>query len=260
MAIGPSDALTSAELPHHTFLKYQMAVVVGPGHALARSRPAPRRAARASCGCSGPRRAEHDGVTRRLLRHFEVPEEGQRIFQSHAAALEEIKRDNGVGVAVTFGVADDLAEGRLVQVDVRGARAEGMWSAMTLPGHSTTVGRRRARPLHHHAARHPGDAAGRRRHDRPLPPQRPRHPLELSATGVRGLEPARPDPSSMPASAACETPIRRRRGAGRARARRGRPHRRRHAGRRRIRRASRCPGARPVPRWSRQRRMGVRRQ
>ena len=67
-----------------------------------------------------------------------MPEDRQRIFQSHAAALEEVKRDNGIGVAVTFGVADDLAEGRLVQVDARGARAEGMWSAMTLPSHAVT--------------------------------------------------------------------------------------------------------------------------
>ena len=149
MAIGPSDALTSAELPHHTFLKYQMAVVVGPGHELARGRPRPD-ALREELWLLGPSAAEHDGVTRRLLRHFEVPEEGQRIFQSHAAALEEVKRDNGVGVAVTFGVADDLAEGRLVQVDVRGARGRGDVERDDPARPQHDVGRRRARPLHHH--------------------------------------------------------------------------------------------------------------
>jgi DNA-binding transcriptional LysR family regulator len=137
MAIGPSDALTSAELPRHTFLKYQMAVVVGPGHHLARGRPR-HDSLRDELWLLGPSAAESDGVTRRLLHHFDVPEGRQRIFQSHAAALEDVKRDNGVGIAVTFGVTDDLIEGRLVEVDVRGARAEGMWSAMTLPGQSTT--------------------------------------------------------------------------------------------------------------------------
>lgn len=137
MAVGPSEALTAADLHQKTFLKFQMAVVVGPGHPLACGRLRPE-ALREELWLLGPSAAEHDGVTRRLLRHFDVPEERQRIFQSHAAALEEIKRNNGVGVAVTFGVAGDLAEGRLVQVDVRGAQAEGMWSAMTLPSHSVT--------------------------------------------------------------------------------------------------------------------------
>ena len=137
MAIGPSEALTAVDLPRQAFLKYQMAVVVGPGHELAGVRTHAE-ALREQLWLLGPSAAESDGVTRRLLQHFEVPEERQRIFQSHAAALEEIKRDTGVGVAVTFTVADDLAEGRLVQVNARGTGAEGMWCAMTLPGPSTT--------------------------------------------------------------------------------------------------------------------------
>lgn len=137
VAIGPSEALTSGDLDHKRFLKFQMAVVVGPGHDLARGRARPE-SLREELWLLGPSAAEHGGVTRCLLQHFDVPEERQRIFQSHAAALEEIKRNNGVGLAVTFAVADDLAEGRLVQVDARGARAEGMWSAMTLPSHSVT--------------------------------------------------------------------------------------------------------------------------
>ena len=73
-----------------------------------------------------------------MLRHLEVPEERQRIFQSHAAAVEEIQRNSGVGPAITFAVGEDLAAGRLVQVDVRGAVADGMWAATTLPRHSIT--------------------------------------------------------------------------------------------------------------------------
>ena len=84
MAIGPSDALTSAELPHHTFLRYQMAVVVGPGHALARSRPRPD-ALREQLWLLGPSAAEHDGVTRRLLRPL-------RRARGAAAHLPEPRR------------------------------------------------------------------------------------------------------------------------------------------------------------------------
>ena len=178
MAIGPSDALRTSELPHKTFLRYQLAVVVGPGHELGKGRVRPE-ALREQLWLLGPSATERDGVTRRLLEHFEVPEERQRIFQSHAGALEETKRDNGVGVAVTFGVADDLAEGRLVQVDVRGARADGVWSAMTLPGHAVTSAAAELSRFITTPARHPGDAAGRRGHDRPLPAQRARDPVEL---------------------------------------------------------------------------------
>ena len=92
MAIGPSDALTSAELPAPRVPQ----VPDGRG----RRRPAtswraadrvPTRCA-SSCGCSGPRRAEHDGVTRRLLRHFEVPEDAP-------AHLPEPRRRPGGGQA-----------------------------------------------------------------------------------------------------------------------------------------------------------------
>lgn len=138
VAIGPSEALTAGDLQHRTFLKYQMAVVVGAGHALASGRPRPE-ALRDELWLLGPSAAEHTGVTRRMLHHFDVPEEGQRIFQSQAAALEEVSRGHGVGLAVTFAVSDDLAKDRLVQVDVRGARAEGTWTASTLPSHSATA-------------------------------------------------------------------------------------------------------------------------
>lgn len=135
MAIGPSDAFAAGDLPSKVFLKYQLAVVAGPGHPLAQSRVAPE-ALRDELWLLGPSGAERDGVTRVMLERFGVPEKRERIFQSHAAALEEIKRNSGIGMAVTFGVADDLAEGRLMELEVRGARVEGTWSAVTLPSHS----------------------------------------------------------------------------------------------------------------------------
>jgi hypothetical protein len=73
----------------------------------------------------GPSGADADSAARRMLRFFSVPESKQQIFQSHSAALEEAKRDNGVAIAVTFAVADDIRHGRLMQLAVRGGQLEG---------------------------------------------------------------------------------------------------------------------------------------
>jgi hypothetical protein len=68
-----------------------------------------------------------------MLRHLGVPEPQQRIFQSHAAALEETTRGNGAALAVGFSVQGDLTAGRLVTLDGPGLRAQGRWTAMSLP-------------------------------------------------------------------------------------------------------------------------------
>ena len=53
----------------------------------------------------GPSAVEADGVVPAMLRNLGVPEPQQRIFQSHAAALEEATRGNGVALAVGFSVS-----------------------------------------------------------------------------------------------------------------------------------------------------------
>jgi hypothetical protein len=68
-----------------------------------------------------------------MLRQLDIPEERQRIFQSHAAALEEAKRNNGVALAVSFAVAADVANGRLVVIKGPALQADGGWATMTLP-------------------------------------------------------------------------------------------------------------------------------
>lgn len=67
-----------------------------------------------------------------MLRRMNVPEERQQIFQSHAAALEEVKRNNGVAPAISFAVAQDLANGRLVRVAGQSLRFDGVWATWTL--------------------------------------------------------------------------------------------------------------------------------
>src|SRR5690606_3685515 len=87
----------------------------------------------------GPSVTETSSLTRRMVESIGVPEANQRIFQSHAAALEDVKRSRGLGLAVTFAAAEDLAEGRLMRVDVRGGLQEGVWTALALPQHSMTA-------------------------------------------------------------------------------------------------------------------------
>lgn len=135
VAIGPTTLSVSDDLESTTFLKYEMVVVVGPGHPLANVRSATSQM-RDQNWLLGPSAAAGTGFSQKLLQLFEVPENRQRIFQSHAAALEECKRDKGVAIAVSFSVADDVAERRLVRLNGRGMMVEGMWMAMTLPNHS----------------------------------------------------------------------------------------------------------------------------
>ncbi len=86
----------------------------------------------------GPSAAEQDGVVPSMLRRLGVPEQQQRIFQSHAAAVEQTTRGNGAALAVGFSVSRDLSAGRLVTLEGPGLRAQGRWTALSLaPDHQT---------------------------------------------------------------------------------------------------------------------------
>lgn len=137
VAIGPRTPVNSDDLARTPFLKYQMVIVSGPASAFAGVRARPE-ALRDELWLLGPSATEAHSLTRRMVEAIGVPESNQRIFQSHAAAVEEIKRSRGIGLAVTFAAHDDLTEGRLVRVDVRGGQQEGIWIASTLPPHSIT--------------------------------------------------------------------------------------------------------------------------
>lgn len=81
----------------------------------------------------GPAAAEAGGVTPDILRSLGIPESHQRIFQSNEAALSEVRRGHGVGLAVGFRVAEELAEGRLVRVDTPTQAGHGTWNLIALP-------------------------------------------------------------------------------------------------------------------------------
>ncbi|MEL6982917.1 MAG: LysR family transcriptional regulator [Actinomycetota bacterium] len=125
-ALAVTDQLTSRE-----FLRYQLVLVVHPKHALAKKRVTARQLTWAPW-LLGPSAAEVGGATATLLRRFAVPEDQQRIFQSHAAALAEVADGNGIGIAPEFRVREALAAGRLHRISAPGADAQATWTATTL--------------------------------------------------------------------------------------------------------------------------------
>ena len=70
-----------------------------------------------------------------MLARIGVPEAKQRIFQSHSAALEEVKRGSGVALALAFAVSRDLAIGSLVQLPGPLVQGQGTWNIWTLSDH-----------------------------------------------------------------------------------------------------------------------------
>ncbi|MGO8861289.1 MAG: LysR family transcriptional regulator [Acidimicrobiales bacterium] len=135
VAIGPKPALLPDTMTRKPFLNYHIVVVSGPRHPLARVQSRPTQL-RDQTWLLGPSAAGDDAVVRGMLRRYDVPEENQRIFQSHAAALEETTHNKGVSLALSFAVADDISNGRLVQLSGPGVIGEGVWSTMTLPDHA----------------------------------------------------------------------------------------------------------------------------
>ncbi len=131
VAVGPEPKGLPISIVQHPFLKYQIVAVCGSNHPAAR-RPLQAAELRDQVWLLGPAATEAGGVVSRLLAEMGVADENQRIFQSHAAAVQEAKRDNGLALAVAFSVAGDIDRGSLAQVAGPGTQAGGAWSAMTL--------------------------------------------------------------------------------------------------------------------------------
>jgi DNA-binding transcriptional LysR family regulator len=113
------------------FLNYQILTVTTPGNPLATNAPTAA-LLREQKWMLGPSAGSVDGEIAAMLRELTIPETQQRIFQSDAAALEEVQRVGGVTLAIGFTVGKDLAAGRLVQVKGQGLQVQGEWSALTL--------------------------------------------------------------------------------------------------------------------------------
>ncbi|MHA7653769.1 LysR family transcriptional regulator [Mycobacterium sp. ML4] len=132
IAIGPGGEKSfSADLFVRPFLKYQIITVVAPKSPLAVGIPTPT-LLRQQQWMLGPSAGSVDGEISNMLQELAIPESQQRIFQSDAAALEEVLRVGGVGLTIGFAVAKDLAGGRLIHVSGPGLDQAGEWCAMTL--------------------------------------------------------------------------------------------------------------------------------
>ena len=132
IALGPGaeDDTSDGSVVVRPFLKYQMLTVAAPDSPLA-SHPTTA-LLRDQQWMLGPSAGSSDGEIAAILRDLAVPESQQRIFQSDAAALEEVQRIGGVTLAIGFSVGKDVAAGRLIHVKGPGLQAPGEWCAMAL--------------------------------------------------------------------------------------------------------------------------------
>lgn len=132
VALGPMAHHPGDAIAVRPFLKYQIITVAAPGSPLATGTASPA-LLREQQWMLGPSAGSIDGEIASMLRDLAIPEAKQRIFQSDAAALEEVQRVGGVTLTIGFAVAKDLAAGRLVHVTGPGLQVPGEWSAATLP-------------------------------------------------------------------------------------------------------------------------------
>jgi DNA-binding transcriptional LysR family regulator len=131
VTIGPRPAIVDDSIVCKPFLNYQIIVVASPDHPLAKVQPGMSQL-REQTWLLGPSAAAETGPTQAMLRRIGVPEEHQQIFQNHAAALEEAKRNKGIALAVSFAVSHDLANGYLKRIAGHSLQADGVWSTLVL--------------------------------------------------------------------------------------------------------------------------------
>lgn len=133
IALGPApaDDASDGSIVVRPFLNYQILTVTAPDSPLATSQPS-LQMLREQKWMLGPSAGSVDGEIASMLRDLVIPESAQRIFQSDAAALEEVLRVGGVTLAIGFVVNKDLAAGRLVHVKGNGLQVPGEWCALTL--------------------------------------------------------------------------------------------------------------------------------
>jgi DNA-binding transcriptional LysR family regulator len=131
VAIGPRPPSVDESITCTPFLNYQVIAVASPDDPVTKIH-ASRGQLREQTWLLGPSAASDVGLVPGILQRLNVPDEHQRIFQSHAAAIEEAKRDRGITLAVAFAVSQDIAKGDLVRVVGPALQADGVWSTLAL--------------------------------------------------------------------------------------------------------------------------------
>jgi DNA-binding transcriptional LysR family regulator len=137
VALGPASAVPSDgtdAIAARPFLKYQIITVAAPDSPLGGfAGTPPATLLREQMWMLGPSAGSVDGEIGLMLQKLAIPEQQQRIFQSDAAALEEVQRVGGVTLTIGFAVGKDLSAGRLTHIKAPGLQASGEWVAFTLP-------------------------------------------------------------------------------------------------------------------------------
>src|SRR5262249_34655208 len=114
VAIGPRPATVDDTMMCTHFLNYQVIAVVGADHPLAsRTGSTGGHELRDQTWLLGPSAVDRGGLVPSVVHRIGVPEYNQRIFQSHAAAIDEAKHGKGIALAVAFAVAKGLTDGEL---------------------------------------------------------------------------------------------------------------------------------------------------
>ena len=131
IALGPPVGVDTDALVVRPFLNYQILTLASADNSLAGAAPT-QAALREQPWMLGPSAGNADGEIAKLLAALNIPEDRQRIFQSDAAAIEEVQRIGGVTLAPGFAVAKHLRSGRLVQLKGAHLQAAGGWCATTL--------------------------------------------------------------------------------------------------------------------------------
>lgn len=131
VVIAPAAVDVPEGVDARPFLRYEVTMVAAPDHEVVTGGGRGGVLARADW-LVGPSAAEPSGVTQQLLALHDVAEDRQRIFQSHAAALEEARRGAGVALALGHAVAGELAAGTLVRVPGHRTAMDATWTALSL--------------------------------------------------------------------------------------------------------------------------------
>ncbi|MGV0836295.1 LysR family transcriptional regulator [Mycolicibacterium thermoresistibile] len=129
VTLGPAVTDPGPAIVVRPFLNYQIIAVTAPSNPLAVGTPTLAQL-HAQSWMLGPSAGGVDGDVAALLRSLQIPEAAQRIFQSDAAAQEEVQRVGGMALSIGFTVARDLSTGRLVRV--KGVQATAEWCVSTL--------------------------------------------------------------------------------------------------------------------------------
>ena len=126
LAIGPKASQPQSHAVEETsFLRYDLIAVAGAD--LVEQDPA------SQTWVLGPSAVEPGGVSQFILQRVGVPESQQRVYPSHAAALEEARNGRVVALVPSFALDKVLASESLSRLSDTRCSAQGTWTTFAPP-------------------------------------------------------------------------------------------------------------------------------